>query len=131
MYFICTGKPPFEPDSAIEVNDSFLFIHKLQSYQDSPTFADMVDFLRQLMEVDAENRLSSEEALRHPWLNAAPYQDNNTLRRLQKKVMTEEELAEVGQIETSNINADRSANVPKSPLHKPITTQTQSQAGQK
>ena len=75
------------------------------------------------MEVDAENRLSSEEALRHPWLNAPPYQDNNTLRRLQKKVMTEEELAEVGQIETSNINAtvveNRSANVQKSPLLKP------------
>ena len=73
MYFICTGKPPFEPDSAIEVNDSFLFIHKLQSYQDSPTFTDMIDFIRQLMVVDVDSRMTAAEALSHPWLNASPY----------------------------------------------------------
>ena len=64
----------------------------------------MVDFLSKLMVVDPENRMTSLEALRHPWLNAAPYQDNSTLRRLQMKVMTEEELADA-QIDTSNISA--------------------------
>ena len=94
MYFICTGNPPFEPEQPIEINEDYLMALKLQSYQDSPTFAEMVDFLSKLMVVDPENRMTSLEALRHPWLNAAPYQDNSTLRRLQMKVMTEEELAD-------------------------------------
>ena len=76
---------------------------------DSPTFPEMVDFLGKLMVVDPENRMTSMEALRHPWLNTAPYVEESDLKRLQKKVMTEEELAEVSelkaQIETSSINA--------------------------
>ena len=52
----------------------------------------MTDFLSRLMVVDTENRMSSLEALRHPWLNASPYVDNSALRRLQYKVLTEEEL---------------------------------------
>ena len=70
MYFICTGKPPFQPNSQIEISDSSLFIEKLQSYQDSPTFTDMVDFIRQLMVVDVDSRMTAAEALSHPWLNA-------------------------------------------------------------
>jgi len=105
MYFISTGDPPFEPDSAIDVNeDNFCLWLILQKYQDSPTFPEMVDFIGKLMVVDPENRMTSMEALRHPWLNAQPYVEENTLRRLQMKVMTEEELAEA-QIETSSINA--------------------------
>ena len=73
MYFICTGKPPFQPNSQIEITDDDLFLQKLQSYQDSPSFTDMVDFIRQLMVVDVDNRMTAAEALRHPWLNASPY----------------------------------------------------------
>jgi len=82
----------------------------------------MVDFLSKLMVVDPENRMTSLEALRHPWLNAAPYQDNSTLKRLQMKVMTEEERAEEADIETSNISAvmeKRERSVSKSPLMAP------------
>lgn len=79
----------------------------------------MVDFLSKLMVVDPENRMTSLEALRHPWLNAAPYQDNSTLRRLQMKVMTEEELADA-QIDTSNISAKmEKPSGSKSPLLTP------------
>ena len=83
----------------------------------------MVDFLSKLMVVDPENRLTSLEALRHPWLNSTPYLDNGTLRRLQMKVMTEEELAE-GDIETSKISAldeKPKRSVSKSPLLLPAT----------
>ena len=104
MYFISTGSPPFEPESSINIEEDFCLILKLQIYHDSPTFPEMVDFLSKLMVVDPENRLTSLEALRHPWLNSGPYLDNGMLRRLQKKVMTEEELAEAD-IETSNISA--------------------------
>ena len=95
MYFICTGKPPFQPNSQIEVNDDDLFLLKLQSYQESPTFAEMVDFIRQLMVVNVDNRMTAAEALRHPWLNASPYQHNRSLRRLQTVVVKMDELTEV------------------------------------
>ena len=62
----------------------------------------MVDFLSKLLVVDPENRMTSLEALRHPWLNACTYLDNSTLRRLQMKVMSKEALDEA-EIETSNI----------------------------
>ena len=65
----------------------------------------MVDFISKLMVVDPENRMTSLEALRHPWLNAQPYTEENTLRRLQMKVMTEEELAEAKIDEKTSINA--------------------------
>ena len=45
-------------------------------YSDSSSFAEMVDFISKLMVVDPEARLSTEEALMHPWLQAEPYQDN-------------------------------------------------------
>ena len=120
MYFISTGTPPFEPEQPIEINeDLFLFPTKLQSYQDSGTFPEMVNFLSNLMVVDPENRMTSLEALRHPWLNAAPYQDNHTLRRLQMKVMTEEELADA-KIDTSTISANLDKPTgSKSPLLAP------------
>ena len=54
----------------------------------------MVDFLSKLLVMDPENRLTSLEALAHPWLNAQPYQEVDSVRRLQMKVMTEEDLAE-------------------------------------
>lgn len=104
MYFISVGDPPFEPDTPIEIDESFNLWLKLQRYQDSPTFCEMVDFISKLMVVDPENRMTSLEALRHPWLNAQPYIEENTLRRLQMKVMTEEELAEAKIDETSSIN---------------------------
>ena len=52
----------------------------------------MTDFLSRLMVVDTENRMSSLEALRHPWLNAAPYVENSSLHRLSFKIVTEEDL---------------------------------------
>jgi len=73
MFYISTGEPPFEPDSPIGIDDDFNLWLKLQSYQDCPSYCEMVDFLSKLMVVDPENRLTSLEALRHPWLNAAPY----------------------------------------------------------
>jgi len=125
MYFISTGNPPFEPETPIEISDDFCLWLKLQSYQDSPTFPEMVDFLSKLMVVDPENRMTSLEALRHPWLNAAPYIDNSALRRLQMKVMTEEELADAD-IDTSNINAKvEKRSHPKSPLLAPAAQMQQ------
>ena len=32
MYYLCTGKPPFDPESAIEINDDFNIYLKLQNY---------------------------------------------------------------------------------------------------
>ena len=51
----------------------------------------MVDLLSRLIVVDPENRMTSLEALRHPWLNAAPYLDGSSLQKLQFKVMAEDE----------------------------------------
>ena len=93
MFFICTGEPPFKADQVIDVDDLNFWL-ELMTYQDSATFPEMVDFLSKLMVVDPENRMTSAEALSHPWMNAAPYVENSTLKRLQMKLLTEEELAE-------------------------------------
>ena len=73
MFLLCTGKQPFKRDDKIEVTPKFNLLLKLADYSDSATFADMVDFLRKLMVVDVDNRLTAAEALNHPWLNALPY----------------------------------------------------------
>ncbi len=74
---------------------------KLQSYQDSQTFPEMVDFISKLMVVDPENRMTALESLRHPWLNSPVYLEDSSMRRLQLKLITEEELQESN--ETENI----------------------------
>ncbi len=61
----------------------------------------MVDFIGKLMVVDPENRMTALEALRHPWLNSPLYIEDSSMRRLQLKLITEEELQE--SIETENI----------------------------
>lgn len=61
----------------------------------------MVDFIGKLMVVDPENRMTALESLRHPWLNAPVYLEDSSMRRLQLKLITEEELQE--SIETENI----------------------------
>jgi len=33
----------------------------------------MVDFLSKLLVLDPTNRMTSSEALSHPWLNSSPY----------------------------------------------------------
>ena len=73
MYFISTGTPPFKNDQPIEIDDIFCLWLKLQGYQDSPTFPEMVDFIGKLMVVDPENRMTALESLKHPWLNAPVY----------------------------------------------------------
>ena len=35
----------------------------------------MLDFLNSLLMINPEERLSSYEALHHPWLNTVPYAD--------------------------------------------------------
>ena len=46
------------------------FENGLSAYKDSKTFPDMVDFISGLIMVDPICRLSSEQALEHPWLKA-------------------------------------------------------------
>lgn len=87
MFFLSVGDPPFEPESAI--NDNFNFYVQLEKYQDSANYPEMVDFLSKTIVVDPKNRMTSLEALRHPWLNAKPYSESVSLRRLQMKIMTE------------------------------------------
>lgn len=54
----------------------------LSAYQDSPTFPEMCNFLSSLMVSDPENRLTSIEALSHHWMNATPYKEKDSIRRL-------------------------------------------------
>ena len=122
MYFICTGEPPFRADQIIS-DEHLNFWLELMTYQDSATFPEMADFLSKLMVVDAENRLTSAEALSHPWMNAAPYMENNTLKRLQMKLATEEELLET-KAKLSHISATMNKQMAsKSPLLEPRKSQ--------
>ena len=59
MYFLSTGNPPFEKDAPVEISDNFNLWLSLQSYMDSETFPEMVDFLSKLMVVDPENRFTA------------------------------------------------------------------------
>ena len=68
MYLLCTGEQPYQKDETIEVR--FNFIHKLTNYCESENFYEMVDFISKLIVVDPSCRLSSNEALAHPWLKA-------------------------------------------------------------
>lgn len=43
---------------------------------------EMVDFISKLMVADPENRMTSLEALRHPWMNEQPYVEEAKLRRI-------------------------------------------------
>ena len=92
MYFVCTGEAPFKPNQQVDTED-FNFWLILQAYQDSPTgtYPEMVDFLSKLLVVDPENRLTAIEALSHHWLNASPYQENQSLHCLQMKLLSTEE----------------------------------------
>lgn len=95
----------------------------LQAYQDSPTYPEMVDFICKLMVADPENRMTSLEALKHHWLGAQPYQENSSIRRLQMKLLTEEELEDAGKhLDTDEIGAVLAVAKPvssKSPLLAP------------
>lgn len=69
MFFLCTGQQPFDRQQS-EMQPEINFESKLASYSESETFPDMVDFIRNLIMVDPICRLSSEEALDHPWLKS-------------------------------------------------------------
>ena len=68
MFMLCTGKQPFGPHDKIEVSPEFNLLQKLNAYSESGTFSDMVDLIGKLLISDPEKRLSSKEALQHPWM---------------------------------------------------------------
>lgn len=71
MFLLCTGSPPFGTDDKIEINSSNLF-NKMADYSDSMTYTPMTDFISKLLISDPAKRISSADALAHPWLNAQP-----------------------------------------------------------
>ena len=72
MYLLCTGSQPFDPEDKLtkELN----FKDNLMSHSGSENFSELVDFVSRLIVVDPEKRMSAQEALSHPWLNAPMYQ---------------------------------------------------------
>ena len=71
MFFICTGNQPFSHQETIHADFNFWLLMK--DYQDSQTYPEMVDFLSKLVVMDPANRMTSIEALSHPWMNSLPY----------------------------------------------------------
>ena len=71
MFLLCTGSPLFGTDDRIEINSSHLF-NKMADYSDSTTYTPMIDFINKLLISDPDKRISSTDALAHPWLNAQP-----------------------------------------------------------
>lgn len=74
MYLLCTGQQPFEKHQKLEESKQINFEGKLSIYKNSESFSDMVDFMSRLIMVDPVSRLSSQEALNHPWLRGESYQ---------------------------------------------------------
>lgn len=68
MYLLCTGQQPFDKQIKLEESPKINFEIKLAAYKNNETFSEMVDFISKLIMVDPVSRLSSEEALGHPWL---------------------------------------------------------------
>ena len=58
----------------MEESKQINFEGKLSIYKNSESFSDMVDFMSRLIMVDPVSRLSSQEALNHPWLRGESYQ---------------------------------------------------------
>ena len=44
-------------------------------YSESRAFSEMIDFISHLLVVEPEKRMSAKEALEHPWLKEASYQN--------------------------------------------------------
>ena len=68
MFMLCTGHQPFESTDKIEISPKFNLLQKLNAYCESSSFSDLVDFISKLLMSDPEKRLSSSEALQHPWM---------------------------------------------------------------
>jgi|LakMenE18May11ns_1017448.scaffolds.fasta_scaffold9812683_2 serine/threonine protein kinase len=69
LYILLSGKPPFGGNN----DDAIIEKVKIGKYTMSGTVWDqrsseVKDFIRKLMEVDPEKRLSAKEALVHPWI---------------------------------------------------------------
>lgn len=68
-----------------------LFGALVAPYGNYDQFADMHDFIRNLVCVDPVNRLSARQALNHPWINAQPYSSSaysDNLKILADKMLT-------------------------------------------
>ena len=71
MFFLCTGEQPFERHDKIEITPEFNLKQKLMDYCESNYFNEMVDFISNLLVNDPDARLSSIQALSHPWIVSA------------------------------------------------------------
>ena len=63
----------------IDITSDFNLFYKLIDYCENESFAVMVDFMSKLLVSNPEKRLSSAEALSHPWLSFEPYKEPDSV----------------------------------------------------
>ena len=72
MFFLSTGMHPFKHDESL--NKVFDFKQDLFYYSECNDFADMLDLISSLLVANPDQRLTSGQAVGHPWLQEPQHQ---------------------------------------------------------